>query len=146
MKPMECHGETSQGRCQPAGDGAEGVSAEPIVEAEYPAELDAGGWMSERPRYWLDLPDPEPPTRAAWLRHRLAEAASLLRPRADADPWAQPRTSEEEWIRLSEQALGPLPRPADLPQERKARSATPNARKPARKPTAYSPRTARACL
>lgn len=100
--------------------------------------------MSDRPRYWLDLPNPEPPTRAAWLRHRLAEAASFLRPRAP-DPWTQPTTSEEEWIRLSEQALGPLPRPAEFPrQEGGARSGVPNAREPASKSESHSPKAAQA--
>lgn len=133
---------------QEGGNGGGERSAESRIDAEaleayFPAELDAEGWMSERPRYWLDLPDPEPPTRAAWLRHRLMEAASFLLPGAAHDPWTQPRLSEEEWIRLSEQALGPLPRAADVPQERKARSAAPNARESARKPEAYSPGAAR---
>lgn len=108
------------------------------------ADMDPDGSMSERPDYWLDEPQPEPPTRLAWLRHRLRAAAALLGRPADPDPWTQPRTTEEEWIRLSEKALGPLPRPADIPQERKARSAAPNAQKAARKPKAYSPRSARA--
>ncbi|MGE4243219.1 hypothetical protein [Ramlibacter sp.] len=105
------------------------------------ADMDPDGSMSERPDYWRDLPPPEPPTRLAWLRHRARAAADLLRtPAPEPDPWMQPRVPEEEWIRLSEQALGPLPRQADIPQERKARSAAPNARQHARKPVAYSPK------
>lgn len=105
------------------------------------SDMDPDGSMSERPDYWVDEPRPAAATRLAWLRHRLEEAARLLGA-TDPDPWAQPRTSQEEWIRLSEQALGPLPRPADMPQEREARSSAPNARQPARKPKAYSPRAA----
>jgi hypothetical protein len=48
-----------------------------------------------------------------------------------------PQITEEQWIALSEQALGPLPRPERTPPK-KPRSATPNAGKSARKPAAYS--------
>lgn len=97
--------------------------------------LDPDGWMAERPTYWFDLPEPEPPTRAAWLRHRIHEAASWLHL---ARRKSEPEVSEGEWITLSEQALGPLPRPAPKPGKQ-ARSATPNAWGSARKPSAYSP-------
>ena len=123
-------GERGDGLPQGAGSG---------IPDEFWSDLDQDGSMSERAGYWVDEPFPAPPTRLAWLRHRLTEAARLLAA-AQPDPWTQPRTSEEEWIRLSEQALGRLPRPADLPQEREARSARPNAREPARKPKAYSPK------
>lgn len=99
---------------------------------------DTEGWMAERPNYWLDLPDPPPPTRASWLRHRIAEAAAYF---GIASPVEAPApVSEEEWIRLSEMALGPLPRPEpEKPSpKREARPASPDARQPARKPEAYS--------
>lgn len=99
-------------------------------------DMDPEGWMAERPNYWLELPDPPPPTRAAWLRHRVAEAAAYFGMALPADSPA--RVSEEEWIRLSETALGPLPRPEKAPRKREARPAPPDAREPARKPEAYS--------
>lgn len=123
------------------GQQTEGAApAGPVPDAFW-ADMDPDGWMSERPRYWLDLRHPEPPSRAAWLRHRCREAAAYLRSRHE-DPWTQPRTPEEEWIRLSEQALGRLPRP-EKPEGQKqaqARSAPPNPPRPARKPKAYSPK------
>lgn len=85
-------------------------------------DFDPEGWMSERPRYWLDRGPSVSPGRLASLRRRLREAASALGPsRLDAQ---QPRTTEEEWIRLSEQALGPLPRPpaAEPPDARREAS------------------------
>lgn len=102
------------------------------------SDMDPDGSMSERPDYWQTLPPPEPPTRMAWLRHRLRQAAALVGA-AQPDPNAEPRLSHAEWTRLSEQALGPLPQPGDYADRKQARSATPNARKPARKPAAYSP-------
>lgn len=101
-------------------------------------ELDPEGWMSEHPTYWMDLPDPEPPTRLAWLRHRLREAASYLGV-APSEPAPAPRVSEEEWTRLSETALGPLPRRGDFAQREEARPAAPDSRKTASKPAASSP-------
>jgi hypothetical protein len=104
--------------------------------AREPAEevFDPEGWMSERPLYWLQLPEIEPPTRAAWLRHRAREFATWLHL---AERKRDPQITEEQWIALSEQALGPLPRPERTPPK-KPRSATPNAGKSARKPAAYS--------
>lgn len=97
---------------------------------------DTEGWMAERPNYWLDLPAPPPPTRGAWLRHRITEAAAYFGMAQLADSPAP--LSEEEWIRLSEMALGPLPRPEKPGPKRKARPASPDAREPARKPEAHS--------
>lgn len=99
-------------------------------------EFDPEGWMAERPTYWFDLPDPEPPSRLAWLRHRAREAACRLG--LAETPAERERVTQEEWIRLSEIALGPLPRP-EKPRK-KARPASPDAREPARKPKAYSPK------
>jgi hypothetical protein len=99
-------------------------------------DLDPEGWMAERPDYWMDL-DPPALTRGAWLRHRVAEAAACLGlhlPESSRAP-----VSEEEWIRLSEMALGPLPRPKRARPKAKARPTEPDARKPARKPEASSP-------
>lgn len=96
--------------------------------------FDPEGWMSERPTYWIDLEPPEAPTRAAWLRHRAREFATWLHL---AERKRDPQITEEEWIRLSEQALGPLPRPTP-PPKKAARSAKPNAPKTARKPPASS--------
>lgn len=127
---------------QRQGEAAGRLPPGPVPDAFW-SDLDPEGWMSERPRYWLDRDDPEPPTRAAWLRHRWRQVAALLR--READPWNQPRTPEEEWIRLSEQALGPLPRPSDIPQERKARSAEALAPETARKPAASSPTATGVC-
>ena len=100
-------------------------------------EFDPEGWMSERPAYWLDLPSPEPPTRLAWLRHRLAEAAARLGFFLPPDP--APRVSYEEWTRLSEMALGPLQHRDDFAVRREARPAAPDSRKSASKPQASSP-------
>ena len=98
-------------------------------------EFDPEGWMSERPDYWKNLPRAQPPTRAAWLLHRAREFAIWAQL---AERKVEPKVSEEEWIALSETVLGPLPRPAS-PSPKKARPATPDARKSARKPAAYSP-------
>lgn len=114
-----------------------------VCEPEPELEVfDPEGWMSERPTYWLDLPDPEPPTRASWLRHRTREFATWLHL---AERKRDERVSQEEWIALSEQALGPLPRPEpERPAKRqpsKSRPAKPDAANTARKPAAYSPAT-----
>lgn len=115
------------------------AEGEAIPSAGEPIDdIDPEGWMRERPTYWLDLPEPEPPTRAAWMRHRALEFASWLHL---ARSKSEPEVSEEEWIALSEQALGPLPRPV-LNSGTHARSATPNAQGSARKPPAYSPEPA----
>ena len=100
-------------------------------------EFDPEGWMSEHPTYWTDLPDPEPPTRLAWLRHRLREAASYFGV-AQSEPAPALRVSEEEWVRLSEMALGPLPRQGDFAQREEARPAAPDSRNTASKPAASS--------
>ena len=107
-------------------------------------DFDPDGWMSERPTYWLDLPDPDAPTRMAWLRHRVRQAASYFGVREEDCRELRAKVPEEEWIRLSEMALGPLPRPAKTPKQRtnaakkQARPATPDARKTAREPKAHS--------
>lgn len=108
-------------------------------------DFDPEGWMSERPTYWLDLPDAESPTRLAWLRHRIRQAASFYGLREEAPGELRAKVPEEEWIRLSEMALGPLPRPdKKIKPARKnvakkaARPASPDARGTARKPPAYS--------
>ena len=98
-------------------------------------EFDPEGRMRENPTYWMDLPDAEPLTRAAWLRHRAREFATWLHL---AKSKVEPKVSEEEWIALSETALGPLPRPGAAAQK-KARPAKPDARKSAREPPAHSP-------
>lgn len=81
-------------------------------------DFDPEGWMSERPRYWLDRGSSMSAGRLASLRRRLREAAAAMGA-SRLDGKRQPRATEEEWIRLSEQALGPLPRPpvADQPLE-----------------------------
>ena len=111
----------------------EGQAAGPQGEAL--DDFDPDGWMSERPDYWKNVPRPQPPTRAAWLLHRAREFAVWAHL---ADRKVAPKVTEEEWIALSETVLGPLPRPAS-PGPKTARPATPDARKSARKPAAYSP-------
>ena len=101
-------------------------------------EFDPEGWMAEHPNYWMDLPDPEPPTRLAWLRHRMHEAASYFGC-AQPVPVPEPQVSDEEWTRLSEMALGPFPRRGDFVQKEEARPAMPDSRNTASKPPASSP-------
>ena len=109
-------GAASAARAEEANDAPAGKAGASIFEIDFDPE----GWMSERPRYWLDRGPSMAPSRLASLRRRLREAASALgAPRLDARP--QSRTTEEEWIRLSEQALGPLPRPSDVLQADAAR-------------------------
>jgi hypothetical protein len=95
-------------------------------------DFDPEGWMSERPTYWMDLPEIEPPTRAAWLRHRAREFATWL---GVAENKAELKVSQEEWIRLSESALGPLPRPARR-KPKNERATSDGAREAAKKPAA----------
>ena len=99
---------------------------------------DPEGWMAERATYWRDLGPLGQPTRMAWLRHRLQEARRALGIEPVEVPEPTERTSEEEWIRLSETALGPLPRREHTDVRTEARPAAPDARKSARKPAAYS--------
>lgn len=71
---------------------------------------DSDGWLSERLQYWADLQPVEPPSRLAWLRHRIREAQEFfgigepLR-----KPWEAARTPAAEWSRLFEEAVGPEP-------------------------------------
>lgn len=108
-----------------------------IVDASF-GDFDPEGWMSERPTYWADVPQPEPPTRLAWLRHRMRQAASYFGV-SPPEPTRFPRVGAEEWTRLSEVALGPLQRRGDFVQRQEARPAEPDSRNTASKPTASSP-------
>lgn len=89
-------------------------------------DFDPEGWMSERPRYWLDRGPSMSPSRLSALRRRLREAASEMGA-SRLDGKRRPRTTQEEWIRLSEQALGPLPRPPVARQSTAASEASPAA-------------------
>lgn len=64
-------------------------------------------WM-ERQRYWEELERPQLPTRDAWLRHRARECLAFLRWPRKAE--IETRPPDEEWIRLFEAEVGPLPR------------------------------------
>lgn len=120
------------------GKRAESLDPSTEIPEAFWSDLDPDRSMSEREDYWRDLPPPEPPTRLAWLRHRLREAARLLGA-PPPDPWQEARPTHADWTRLSEQALGPLLKPGDYADRRQARSAAPNAREPAREPAAHSP-------
>lgn len=65
---------------------------------------DPEGWMAENASYWLDLPDPQPLTRQAWVRHKIKELVELLWSLTNptANPWQGDRIPESEWIRLYE--------------------------------------------
>lgn len=126
-------------RTRGGGQGADGdLGRETEIPDAFWADLDPDGSMSERPDYWTDLGPPEPPTRLAWLRHRLRQAAALVGVQTP-DPWSSPHVPQAEWTRLSEEALGPLLKAGDYADRKQARSSAPNARTTARKPAAYSP-------
>jgi hypothetical protein len=77
-------------------------------------DLDDGGGEGEEGVPYLALPDPPPPTRAAWLRHCLAEAVERLAQASKrrAPPWPDPseRVPERAWSRLADSALKPAPK------------------------------------
>lgn len=74
---------------------------------------DTDDWLGEPPEQWATLPDPPVPTRAAWLRHLIAQGLNRMRDcgsrGASAWPDASERVSEAEWTRLGESAFGPDP-------------------------------------
>lgn len=100
---------------------------------------DSDGWLSERLQYWADLKPAEPPTRLAWLHHRLREAQDffgigepLLR------PWEVARPPAAAWSRLFEEAVNPGPADAGPEADREG-GAPPNseAHGGATKPVAF---------
>lgn len=69
---------------------------------------DPEGWMSERTHYWSDLAKASHPTRAALLRHRIAECFSLLRALACRDSLGSPtdRLPKSEWQKSADELFG----------------------------------------
>jgi len=66
---------------------------------------DPEGWMSERPDCWTETV--LPPTRGAWLWHRVAQGALHLHAIAARRlaPKTEHRPTAEEWARLADQAF-----------------------------------------
>lgn len=69
---------------------------------------DPDGWMSERARYWTDLASASQPTRAAMLRHRIAECFGLLRLLAceKSLDWPSDRIPESAWRKAADEVFG----------------------------------------
>ncbi len=100
---------------------------------------DSDGWLSERLQYWADLQPAEPPSRLAWLRHRLREAQDFFGIGEPLRrPWEAARTPAEEWSRLFEEAVGPEHAGAG-PDDYPEKAAPPNseAQGDATKPAAF---------
>lgn len=77
---------------------------------------DPEGWMSERPDYWTDLGDAPWPSRASFLRHRIAELIGLLKALSPhpTPAWPSERVAEAVWRGAVEDAFGAASFPAIL--------------------------------
>jgi hypothetical protein len=69
---------------------------------------DPEGWMSERPHYWRNRPDIAHPTRASFLRHRIAELLLGFHRcgRFAAPPSPVECVDEAAWLRLTRDLFG----------------------------------------
>jgi hypothetical protein len=76
---------------------------------------DPEGWMSERSGYWMQMPVPPPPTRAAFIRHRINELFDIACSwkSGSAPAWPATRIADTQWRGLADSVFG-LGVPAEI--------------------------------
>ena len=69
---------------------------------------DPEGWMSERTGYWMQMPAPPLPTRAAFIRHRINElfAIACSWKSGSAPAWPATRMADAQWRGLADSVFG----------------------------------------